>query len=158
MLQASILKRSSPPLRQLSFIYNSDDEPNSPVARAEACITLVPTVIHLELQGLTLQGAEQFFALLEQSPPDRLLPNLQVLTLRDMPSPFPTDSSWNTLARGLSARRGTQLRSVSIIMTPFPPVNSPELSPNTLDLLRALVEGGMEIYIGTRSRNLLSPS
>ncbi|KAJ7649849.1 hypothetical protein FB45DRAFT_886159, partial [Roridomyces roridus] len=155
----AFLRRSSPPLRRLDIACNSIDEPHSTIARLETCITLVPTVTHLDLLGLTFQAAEHFFTLSSQQPPsDRLLSGVQVLSLHEMSSPFPTDSSWNMLARGLSTRRGTQLRSVSIIMTPIPPATSLELSPNILDLFRGLVEGGMEIYIGTRSRNLLSPS
>ncbi|KAJ6558235.1 hypothetical protein B0H19DRAFT_1235166 [Mycena capillaripes] len=145
----SFLKRSSPPLQELAIAEGQDP------GRLCECLRLVPTLTHFEIwRPGPLLLEELFAALAESSSP--MLPNLRNLTIQpELSSLTILHSSWKTLLRALTGRRGTKLQIVHIEMKATPSVS---LKP-AAEILAALedqVKDGMQIYIGTGNFNFLS--
>ncbi|KAJ7453697.1 hypothetical protein B0H11DRAFT_1820391 [Mycena galericulata] len=147
----SFLKRSSPPLQQLVLGDGVDYER---VDQLVECLRLVPTVTHFELWHPEF-GVEGVFTFLAESPP-HVLPNLQSLTIR--PDSRISDSLWETLLSALVVRR-TQLQTVHIKYDTISVANISSVyskpAPNILAALVELIAGGLDIYIGSETQNLL---
>ncbi|KAJ7457906.1 hypothetical protein B0H11DRAFT_202804 [Mycena galericulata] len=151
----SFLKRSSPPLRQLALASRVDS--NERVDQLFECLRLVPALTHFDLWW-PMTRLEEIFAALAESPP-HLLPNLRSLIIRLYAHATLSGFDWETLLRALTARR-TQLQTVHIKYDAIPlayissAYSKP--APNIVAALEALVADGLEIYIGTSTRNFLS--
>ncbi|KAJ7448074.1 hypothetical protein B0H11DRAFT_2289986 [Mycena galericulata] len=147
----SFLKRSSPPLRDLVLNVGFND---GDFARLDACLCLVPTLTLFDFSWPGDRMFRQLLAALAESPP-RLLPNLRTLTVDLHINNAITDASLKILLRAIAVRR-TQLQCVHINLSR--PMNLPslEFAPNIVAAFRELIAEGLEVYIGTPTRNLIS--
>ncbi|KAJ7649866.1 hypothetical protein FB45DRAFT_1075623 [Roridomyces roridus] len=137
------LQRSSAPLQKLEISWS--DLPLSEW-RLEELVDTVHTLKHLGISYLHSNDAERWFSLLANSP--SLLPNLCTLNLRIHTPPSPSESSWNTLIRAISARRGT-LKVIHISAFTFFHTTSKmlDVSQETTAALRRLRAEGLDIRL-----------
>jgi hypothetical protein len=140
----SFLKRSSPPLQELTIGLSSLRS-----VLLHECFRLVPTLARFKL-WIDTRGhhlAIELFNALADSP--SLLPNLHSLVLQGFP--LIQDSSWTTVLRALSARR-TQIRVVQLVSYRLEANSTMSASWPPTDILvafRELVKAhGMQISLG----------
>ncbi|KAF7338184.1 hypothetical protein MVEN_02043300 [Mycena venus] len=139
------LKRSSPPLRKLVL---SGGVKGLQFIRLGEWLRLLPSLVDLEFYTVQSVFIDDLFSALADSSP-QLLPNLQSLKIyHHLPTPF----SYQKLLRLLSAR--TQL--VCFHLKGFSGYE-PRPHADVRDRLRQLVADGIEIYIGSRTQNYISP-
>ncbi|KAF7328750.1 F-box domain-containing protein [Mycena venus] len=137
----SFLERSSPPLQEL--VVGGGHEPRDSF-RLQECLRLLPSLTRFKVWFPDSDFAPILFTALVDS---SFLPNLRNLTIHNLTQLHIPESSWGTLLRALSARR-TQLQAVRLELRDGPP-------PVDMALFRELVDGGMQIYIGTEELNFI---
>ncbi|KAJ7678784.1 hypothetical protein B0H17DRAFT_1182298 [Mycena rosella] len=147
---ASFLKRSSPLLQNLIMIrrytYQELD-----FTQLDECLRLVPTLTHLELSGRGEYPAPMFTSLAD-SP--SLLPNLLSIQI-NCPQQTITHLLYSALVRALSARR-TQIICCKINWEDgTEPAFAEEPHAHIREALRGFAADGMQIQLGSRSRNYL---
>ncbi|KAJ7752414.1 hypothetical protein DFH07DRAFT_521028 [Mycena maculata] len=143
------LQRSSPPLQNLMIGDGCGDIED--FTCFERCVLLVPTLTRLELSGPSDRLVEDFLSVLAESP-THMLPNLRSLTIRLDMDTIISPGFWTTVLRALSGRR-SQLTYFKIVQPLF---WTPEPEAELCAALRQLEVDGMEVYVGTKERNILS--
>ncbi|KAJ7435015.1 hypothetical protein B0H11DRAFT_2369103 [Mycena galericulata] len=146
----SFLKRSSPPLREL--ILGTGLDSKNQFDGLEECLRLVPTLTRLEFWYWPVtRNPEELFA----ASPSEFLPNLRSLAIRVyLAAPY-IGIWWETLLRVLTARR-TQIQIIHIECESFEFLSSSQIVANIPAGFRELVAGGMKLYIGPDTQNLVS--
>ncbi|KAF7328749.1 hypothetical protein MVEN_02503600 [Mycena venus] len=140
----SFLERSSPPLQELVVGQGSELTGSNGL---HDYFRLVPILTCFEVWRPDFALITELFAALDSS---STLPNLHILTIRNLSesdSAIP-DSSWKTLLRALYARR-PQFQTLRIEMEGDPP------PVDIIAAMRELVDGGMQIHIGTEWDNFI---
>ncbi|KAJ7748737.1 hypothetical protein DFH07DRAFT_942180 [Mycena maculata] len=140
------LQRSSPPLQDLIIGRGCRPSP-IPFTRLQQSLRLVPTLTQLEIWGSKVEGI--FSALAEY--PTHIIPNLRSLTIYlclDSLSP----EFWTTVLRALSVRR-SQLTYFKIVQQRS---WFKEIDPEVCAAFGRLEVDGMQIYVGTDERNIIS--
>ncbi|KAJ7302355.1 hypothetical protein DFH08DRAFT_945691 [Mycena albidolilacea] len=132
----SFLKRSSPPLRELTVKFDGLGISNLP-----QYLCLVPDLRRLEVWWPKCHVMEGLFAMLAESP--SLVPNLDTLVIHD--PEFLSGSFWTALSRTLAARR-TQLHIFRLEVSD--PLSASEMpAPSHIDAFRELAVGGTRVHI-----------
>ncbi|KAF8201366.1 hypothetical protein K438DRAFT_1717105 [Mycena galopus ATCC 62051] len=143
---SAFLQRSAPPLRRL--LLGAGCGRLSIGALAE-CLRFVPTLMHLELYAKGhVQFMDDLFSALEDSP-STFLPNLQILRVQHDCSIL--EPLYQKILRALSVRR-IQLRCVRLRNQDQGQL---EPGPGVCAGLRELIEGGMDVWIGTAEDNFI---
>jgi hypothetical protein len=132
----SFLKRSSPPLRELTVKFDGLGISNLP-----QYLRLVPDLRRLEVWCPECHVMEELFAMLAESP--SLVPNLNTLDIYDPKSL--SGSFWTALQRTLAAHR-TELH-VFCLEVPEPLSASEMPAPSHIDAFRELAVGGTRVHI-----------
>ncbi|KAJ7472205.1 hypothetical protein FB451DRAFT_1367992 [Mycena latifolia] len=140
------LRRSSPPLQELIMGDTLREAIRWTLDETQDCLSLLPTLTHLELRQPEADAAVHLLTILANS---RLPPNLSTLTFRLFyPPPLP----WlQKLCDALLPRRNTAL-AVRLIWV-FDRPDAP--GETVLVQLRQLVADGMRIHIGTETTNYI---
>ncbi|KAJ7902846.1 hypothetical protein B0H14DRAFT_3851768 [Mycena olivaceomarginata] len=132
----SFLKRSSPPLRELTVKFGGLGISNLP-----QYLCLVPDLRRLEVWWPKCHVMEELFTMLAETP--SLVPNLNSLVVYDPKSL--SGSFWTALPRTLAARR-TQLHVFRLeVLEPLPASEMP--APSHIDAFRELAVGGTRVHI-----------
>ncbi|KAJ7512409.1 hypothetical protein B0H11DRAFT_1951100 [Mycena galericulata] len=147
----SFFRRSSPPLRELVVASRFREEK---LTRLDECLHLVPTLTHFDLWCPSTRAMDELFATLAQSP--SLLPNLCSWTIGLDPAwnNRISSASWEALLRVLTARH-TQIQIVHVAFQ-YDARTILKLAADILAGFRALVDGGMELYIGPHRQSFIS--
>ncbi|KAJ6558250.1 hypothetical protein B0H19DRAFT_1150549 [Mycena capillaripes] len=137
----SFLKQSSPPLEDLVVRASRRLD----FSELYECLCLAPTLVQFEIRvgGHSPVLLEELLGALADS---AMLPNLQTLTIHDLPM-----MSYPLYLRTLVARRA-ELRIVRIMI----PDAAARPTADIIAAFRDLVVGGMKIYIGTEDCNFIS--
>ncbi|KAJ7482802.1 hypothetical protein B0H11DRAFT_1206875 [Mycena galericulata] len=148
----AFLARSCAPLRSIGMVLHLHG-PNME-SMVERLLTLIPGIIDLDL-CLTGDGTD--LIALMATLHSRLLPTLRNLTVREAQLGV---AEWDQVLRTLYARR-TSLHCPMRSFTLFSYFGESEqadgyLTPKTMQAVRQLVAGGMEVHIGTETMNLIS--
>ncbi|KAJ7902852.1 hypothetical protein B0H14DRAFT_3422312 [Mycena olivaceomarginata] len=132
----SFLKRSSPPLRELTVKFDGLGISNLP-----QYLCLVPDLRRFEVWWPKCHVMEELFAMLAESP--SLVPNLNTLVILN-PKSF-SGSFWTALLRTLAAHC-TELH-VFCLEVPEPLFASEMPAPSHIDAFRELAVGGTRVRI-----------
>ncbi|KAJ6466729.1 hypothetical protein C8R47DRAFT_1153508 [Mycena vitilis] len=142
----SLLKRSSPPLKELIL---GDGSP-SDSARLDECLDLVPTLEGFEIWRIKSDLLNELLTALTRS--SSLVPNLtdlRIFNLRE--SDDNPDLYWGTLLRVLSSR--PKLQTVHITISEYKGLAEP--SADILAVFRDLAQRGQQIHISYNAGNLV---
>ncbi|KAK7037882.1 hypothetical protein R3P38DRAFT_3473794 [Favolaschia claudopus] len=151
---SSFLRRSSPPLQQLSLLIATRRNPS--FLDVMECFRLVPTLVSLDLIIGYYIGSSflsDFLSTILDS--SQYFPNLETLKIKDRRGDA-SESCHSKYLMVLSARR-IKLVSASLSLRMLPLYRSPpKLDPAIDAALQKLAASGMDIYLGTEDENWIS--
>ncbi|KAJ7184491.1 hypothetical protein C8R46DRAFT_983547 [Mycena filopes] len=142
--------RSSPPLRKLAMAAEPFGAREGWTAETiQSLLRSLPCLTHLDLQGYTVNEADDIFAYMVLQALSQL-PDLWSFTVRHY---APTRSQYEDILRVLRTRPKIQSLSISYRLRHGPNGHRPD--PDIVEALQELVAGGMKICIGPSGTNLV---